>query len=57
VPEPIGPLHAVRASGIATYGKARAVCGTDVDVIEGGHWPPSIVGREGSCWNCERLTS
>lgn len=55
--QPIGPLHAVRSGGTTIYGRTRAVCGADVEVIQGGSWPASTVGEEGACWTCERLTS
>ena len=50
--EPVPPLHAVRTGGVAVYGKARAVCGASVEVVQPMAWPPST----DDCWECTRLT-
>ena len=54
VPQPVGPLHAMRLAD----GGAAASCGArGVRVIEGSAWPPGTEGWERTCDDCEELAA
>jgi len=56
VPEPVGTFHAVDVTHVEKYGKARAVCGANVQTVPDGHWPVSTPGYMVVCERCEGLT-